>query len=460
MKYLAFLFTLLLPLSVLAQSENVAKLSLKFINGIDSEVSIQQMPNPGSNLKHDKLLARIDSATEMAHFEFELDGSTDFYWISSVNELGSQLTLKPGDDLLMTIDKEEGYSSMTFQGIGAEWNNFYRSINHEQQGKGSEIFHLAQEGKASFSEITAMKMALLEETLKMIDERSLKKEYGNDLIEVFKLDETYETYMELFLYQSWFKMDLAPSDLEFLRQIPVANDKAATSSRMYLDLVSRYLFFHYYKDHPKKDIDQETYAEQIFSGETLETWKADRIISSVQRGYAPPEAIEKAKNELTRPDVLRDLEMAELQFERSQISEFDPNTHFIEGEFERLADVIKLFEGKVIYVDFWGSWCGPCILNMPRNLRIQKEFAGKEVVFLFLAGRDQEKYWKRAIKKNQISGYHLLMDDQMLAEANEMFGMIGFPTHGLIDKKGNIVDKDPGKRPTKELFAKIEALLK
>jgi len=456
-------------IGIQAQSISRAKLSLKFINNIDTEVSIKQMPNPGSGLKHSNLMALIDSISGMAQFEFDLDKPTDFYWISQVNQLGGQITLKQGDDLVMTIDREQGYSSLIFNGKGALKNNFRYSINHEHINEDGEIFELSQAGKISFSEVIKLKMKLLDRTLKKIDGRTLgnsDKFVSNDFINKFKIDRRYETYQELFLYIRWFKMDLLEEDHAFLESINVNNNEGSRISHQYLDLTSQFFFYKYYRQRkinsikePASEQSQITFAKDIFSGLTLESWMAERIIGKIQRGFASEQDISEAKSGITRVELLQDIEEAILLFEQSQISEFDPNTNFIDSNFDSVREILDLFKGKVIYIDFWGSWCGPCISNLPNNFRIQKEFADRDVVFLFLGGRDKKIYWERAIKKNQITGYHFLMTDKMLNEATELFELEGFPSHSLVNMDGEIVDNKPGKRATIELFKKIEKLL-
>ena len=52
----------------------------------------------------------------------------------------------------------------------------------------------------------------------------------------------------------------------------------------------------------------------------------------------------------------------------------------LEGKPVKLAD----YRGKVVVLDFWATWCGPCIAAMPRLIEIQKRFHDRPVVFLAL----------------------------------------------------------------------------
>src|SRR3546814_6776066 len=50
--------------------------------------------------------------------------------------------------------------------------------------------------------------------------------------------------------------------------------------------------------------------------------------------------------------------------------------------FEHIKDFVKQFEGKVVYLDIWGTWCGPCKEEMRHLPFIKEQLWGKDVVFL------------------------------------------------------------------------------
>src|SRR3546814_9055199 len=52
--------------------------------------------------------------------------------------------------------------------------------------------------------------------------------------------------------------------------------------------------------------------------------------------------------------------------------------------FEHIKDFLKQFEGKVVYLDIWGTWCGPCKEEMRHLPFIKEQLWGKDVVFLYL----------------------------------------------------------------------------
>jgi thiol-disulfide isomerase/thioredoxin len=78
---------------------------------------------------------------------------------------------------------------------------------------------------------------------------------------------------------------------------------------------------------------------------------------------------------------------------------FAPDFSFTskDGEFISSDDL----RGKTILLDFWGSWCGPCVKAAPGLVRLHKKFAEAPVVFISVAENDRPEAWAAFIEKNK-----------------------------------------------------------
>ena len=110
-------------------------------------------------------------------------------------------------------------------------------------------------------------------------------------------------------------------------------------------------------------------------------------------------------------------------------------------------------KGKVVYVDFWASWCGPCRQMMPFSKELHKRFTPKQlksVVFLYISIDKTEDLWKNAIKQVGLEEMkNGLVPGDWNSEIVKYFQINSIPRYMLIDKKGNIVDIN-AKRPSDE----------
>ena len=111
------------------------------------------------------------------------------------------------------------------------------------------------------------------------------------------------------------------------------------------------------------------------------------------------------------------------------------------GESMTLASL----HGKVVLVDFWATWCKPCIKSMPELEAIYKDYQklGLQVVGVSVdQGDDREKKVKKFLEKKPV-GYPVVIDTEE-ASSWEAFHVVALPTLYLIDRDGQIVERWTG----------------
>jgi|JI10StandDraft_1071094.scaffolds.fasta_scaffold76163_3 thiol-disulfide isomerase/thioredoxin len=121
--------------------------------------------------------------------------------------------------------------------------------------------------------------------------------------------------------------------------------------------------------------------------------------------------------------------------------------------------LIAKYSGKVIYMDFWAPWCSPCMEEMPASKVLQDTYKDGKVIFLFLGNQCEASSWKATIANKKLTGEHILLTrDQFNVLAAE-FGISGIPHYVLIDKKGNIVNKNAVRPRDPDLKKQLNNLL-
>jgi len=122
-------------------------------------------------------------------------------------------------------------------------------------------------------------------------------------------------------------------------------------------------------------------------------------------------------------------------------------------------NILSKYPGKVIYVDFWATWCIPCREEMPASKTLQAGLTGKDVVFVYLAFQSEEKIWKAAIADMGLVGEHYLLENKDFSALRSYFEFSGIPHYILVNKKGRVVDGDAKRPSDKALKQDIENLL-
>ena len=112
----------------------------------------------------------------------------------------------------------------------------------------------------------------------------------------------------------------------------------------------------------------------------------------------------------------------------------------IGDELTTVQDYVRLFPDKVVYVDVWASWCGPCLREMPHSIKLQQAYKDKEVVFLFVSIDENQKRWKSTIQTKNITGQHVFANKHLVKNLEQQYSLEGIPRYLLFSKKGELVN--------------------
>lgn len=104
----------------------------------------------------------------------------------------------------------------------------------------------------------------------------------------------------------------------------------------------------------------------------------------------------------------------------------------VDGAEVKLSD----FKGKVVLLDFWATWCGPCVQAMPQLQSLFENYKGKNVVILGINSWERDQDVVKPFLEEKNITYRILVDPDN--EVIAKYGVTGIPTFFIIDKKGFI----------------------
>lgn len=105
--------------------------------------------------------------------------------------------------------------------------------------------------------------------------------------------------------------------------------------------------------------------------------------------------------------------------------------------------IISRFEGQVLLVDFWATWCGPCRIANKAMIPMKEELKDKDILYVYIAGENSPKgAWLNMIP--DVHGEHFRVTNDQWRYLAEKFNVQGVPTYFIIDRKGNTVYQHTG----------------
>ena len=189
---------------------------------------------------------------------------------------------------------------------------------------------------------------------------------------------------------------------------------------------------------------------KFFTGDNLQYMQAQLIYEDEFQGSKTPsipQLYETYRAEFPNSPFLNVLEPGvkeNLRFQNSRITDKDYHILTCDSTITSLEDAVKPFKGKVVYIDVWATWCGPCLKEFQYLPALKEKAHNMNVVYLYISidRPEERKKWEKTIAYHQLKGYHLLVNEKLgkslYTELGNERQILSIPCFVIIDKTGKI----------------------
>ena len=120
--------------------------------------------------------------------------------------------------------------------------------------------------------------------------------------------------------------------------------------------------------------------------------------------------------------------------------------------------IISKFRGKVLLVDFWATWCGPCRAANKEMKPMKETLKDKDIVYVYITGETSDRTtWEQMIP--DLHGEHFYLTQEQWEYLGNSLDISGVPTYYIIDREGNTAFRSVGYPGTSKIKEELEKAL-
>lgn len=435
-----------------------------------------KIANPKSKVVQ---LAYWDGAEKIISTKINKDGSfvikdsftkpTSF--VFAHGEEVTKMFLFPGDSIYLTLDTKMFDESIKYTGKGADVNNYLaKQYLHFENSIESPDFTEKYYRKIALSDaqtftkytdsLTDVQLNYLNKFKSTLPEPFYDYQFAQV---VFGYANDKDNYPLLHYYVRGIEdsaVKVEPTYFNYYNELDIENENYLTSTNfvLYLDK----LIDHKAKSNFKRDsvsyADKIVCARFLLKGNILQKAISEVILQSMD--YGTP-------NEIKEMYALSQSEITDTAIQRTIEEKYKLISSLLPGNiappfslYDKNGKLVSLssLKGKVVYLDFWATWCGPCMMELPYAKTLQDSLKTKDIVFLYISVDEDEKEWKNTIAAKKMQGTHLLAKG-IEHEVPVRYAVNGIPSYYIIGKDGKILNNNPARPSNPKVYTELlEAL--
>jgi len=426
--------------------------NIKLVKHIELEVNTRYLNNDAeihySNILEDGTFAFAVEITEPQ--------LASLYFSRNKNEI----YLEPNDTLMIEFDATT-FGDFKYSGRAGK-NNKYLETYQKLYPKEKDVFKYLQYRVGSFwykvapkhdewmrtltKPVYFEKMALRQqEPIAQLEfyNKNNPTHLTTDFIDFFTTEINYEWAYHMMLFGNVYKgiHGLDETFFDFTEKVSLQNEQIGSHwFRMYLLAYSNHKHMRETEKGKTPYSGQYVLSEQFLSGKALAFIQSEMIAIGFRKNYLT-ETLPEYQHFLTHnPYVEYDDKIVSAYQKVMKTAIGTPAPEFVlgaEGSQIKLSD----YKGKVVFLNFWASWCRPCIKKMDEMKTLQKDMEAKGVVFIHISFDKDNETWQKKLKEKQYDGTHVIVAGNVDSKIAKQYDVRAIPQFFIIDKNGKFAEK-------------------
>jgi thiol-disulfide isomerase/thioredoxin len=443
MKRLAIILSACALIACQQEQNNTVNISGAINNPLSETASI--IAGDRSNVYTDTLDS--NSAFEI---EFELE-SPSYMSFKHGNET-TAMYVKPGDNIQISIDPNEFDETINYSGSNSS-NFLAQKYLLEETTDRKALFSLIE---VEFLKQVSEAEKGMEDLLELIVDEDFKADQEQSIwLQWANIKLNYKKYFQ-FLTKS--TVELSPNYFDFMSHLDLNDPSLLENEESYQFLLT------YASSQIDADDDNSITTSLQFISEKFESAATkDKLSYTMLKEYIKNESLENIdlillKFNQVHSDTIIHQELSDLALEMTKFNSGQPAMDFSYPDKNGKEVSLSDFQGSYVYVDVWATWCGPCKREIPHLVELEKDYHGKNIVFLSVSVDEDKDYdaWANMLEEKEMGGVQLFASGW--SKITKDYKINGIPRFMLFDTEGNIVNvraSRPSNPATRDLLDQL-----